>query len=78
MKTLQINTIYDIIILIIDRRQSAMSNEKIIADINSSMAMEGMPLSSEDKARLNTFLTNPSSLEMMIRDLVKKHTIAQN
>lgn len=55
-----------------------MSNEKIIADINSSMAMEGMPLSSEDKARLNTFLTNPSSLEMMIRDLVKKHTIAQN
>lgn len=78
MKTLQINTIYDIIILIIDRRQSAMSNEKIIADINSSMAMEGMPLSSEDKARLNTFLSNPSSLEMMIRDLVKKHTIAQN
>lgn len=78
MKTLQIDTIYDIIILIIDRRQSAMSNEKIIADINSSMAMEGMPLSSEDKARLNTFLTNPSSLEMMIRDLVKKHTIAQN
>ena len=78
MKTLQINTIYDIIKLIIDRRQSAMSNEKIIADINSSMAMEGMPLSSEDKARLNTFLSNPSSLEMMIRDLVKKHTIAQN
>ena len=55
-----------------------MSNEKIIADINSSMAMEGMPLTSEDKERLNAFLTNPSSLEMMIRDLVKKHTVTQN
>lgn len=56
-----------------------MSNEeKIIAEVNSSMAMEGMPLTSEDKARLTAFLTNPSSLERMIKDLVKKHTVTQN
>ena len=53
-----------------------MSNEdKIIADVNSSMTMESMPLTAEDKNRLRCFLSNPDNLENMINDLVKKHTV---
>jgi len=55
-----------------------VSNEdKIIADVNSSMAMEGMPLTVEDKNRLRCFLSNPDNLENMINDLVKKYTVPQ-
>jgi len=45
--------------------------EKIIADVNSSMAMEGMPLTTEDKNRLRIFLSSPDKLENMINELVK-------
>lgn len=55
-----------------------MSNEeKIISEVNSSMAMEGMPLTTEDKNRLRSFLSNPDNLENMINELVKKHTVPQ-
>ena len=53
-----------------------MSNEKkIIAEVNSSMTMEGMPLTTKDKIRIRYFLSNPDSLETMINELVKKHTV---
>ena len=42
--------------------------EKIIADVNSSMAMEDMPL---------TTLSSPDKLENMINELVKKYTVPQ-
>ena len=49
-----------------------MSNEeKIIAEVNSSMTMEGMPLTTEDKIRIRNFLSNPDNLETMINELVK-------
>ena len=51
--------------------------EKIIADVNSSMAMEGMPLTTEDKNRLRIFLSSPDKLENMINELVKKYTAPQ-
>ena len=55
-----------------------MSNEdKIIAEVNSSMTMEGMPLTAEDKNRLRCFLSNPDDLKNMINDLVKKYTVPQ-
>ncbi len=55
-----------------------MSNEeKIIAEVNSSMAMEGMPLTTEDKNRLRYFLSNPDNLENIINELVKKYTAPQ-
>lgn len=49
-------------------------NEKIIAEVDSSMAMEGMPLTDEDKKRLYMFLNDPSSLKQMLSELIKKHT----
>ena len=53
-----------------------MSNEKkIIAEVNSSMTMEGMPLTTEDKIRIRNFLSNPDNLETMINELIKKHTV---
>ena len=53
-----------------------MSNEeKIIAEVNSSMTMDGMPLTTEDKIRIRNFLSNPDSLETMINELVKIHTV---
>ena len=39
------------------------------------MAMEGMPLHTEDKARIRKCLTDPSNLEKVIGTLVEKHTV---
>ena len=50
-------------------------NERIISEVNSSMTMEGLPLTNEDKQRLNVFLNNPSSLDRMVRELLDKHTV---
>lgn len=48
--------------------------EKIISEVNSSMAMEGMPLTDEDRERLYVFLNDPSALQQMLSELIKKHT----
>ena len=53
-----------------------MSNEKkIIAEVNSSLRMDGRPLTTEDKIRIRNFLSNTDNLETMINELVKKHTV---
>ena len=49
--------------------------ESIVREVDSSMAMEGMPLYSEDKERIRKCLIDPSSLEKMVGFLVEKHTI---
>lgn len=51
--------------------------ERIIREVDSSMTMEGMPLTNADKARIRTCLTNPSSVESTMEDLLKKHTLPQ-
>lgn len=48
--------------------------EKIISEVNSSMAMEGMPLTDEDRERLYVYLNDPSTLQQMVSELIKKHT----
>lgn len=50
--------------------------EKVINEVDSSMSMEGMPLSNEDKDRIRICLTNPSELNDIINNLIKKHTVA--
>ena len=50
--------------------------EKVINEVDSSMAMEGMPLSNEDKDRIRICLANPSELNDIISNLIKKHTVA--
>lgn len=49
--------------------------ESIVREVDSSMAMEGMPLCSEDKNRIRKYLENPSNLEKMVGSLVEKHTV---
>lgn len=48
--------------------------EKIISEVDSSMAMEGMPLTDEDRERLYVYLNDPSALQQMLSELIKKHT----
>ncbi len=48
--------------------------EKIIGEINGTMAMEGMPLTIQDKERLRECITGKTSYDEMVRRLVKKHT----
>ena len=49
--------------------------ESIVREVDSSMAMEGMPLYSEDKERIRKCLADLSNLEKMVGTLVEKHTI---
>lgn len=49
--------------------------ESIVREVDSSMAMEGMPLYSEDKDRIRKCLADLGSLEKMVGSLVEKHTI---
>lgn len=49
--------------------------EKIVREVDSSMAMEGMPLTHEDKDRIRKCLSEPSAVEHMISSLLAKHTV---
>lgn len=49
--------------------------ESIVREVDSSMAMEGMPLYTEDKERIRKCLVDFSNLEKMVGSLVEKHTI---
>lgn len=49
--------------------------EKIVREVDSSMTMEGMPLTIEDKDRIRKCLEEPSAVELMISSLLKKHTV---
>ncbi len=50
--------------------------EKIICEVDSSMTMEGLPLTSEDIDRIRMYLTDPSILDQLIQDIIKKYTVA--
>jgi len=49
--------------------------EQIIREVNGTMAMEGMPLTEEDKERLKLCLSDKVSFEEMKNRIVKKHTM---
>ena len=51
--------------------------ESIVREVDSSMAMEGMPLLSEDKERIRKCLTEMDKLEKMVGALVAKHTVSK-
>lgn len=52
--------------------------EKIIGEINGTMAIEGMPLTDQDKERLRECLSGKTSFDDMVKRLVKKHTVIPN
>lgn len=49
--------------------------ERIVKEVDGSMAMEGMPLTVTDKDRIRTCLTNPTDVDGTIRALLAKHTV---
>ena len=49
--------------------------EKIVNEVDSSMTMEGLPLTEEDRERIKLCLANPVIVDQIIRDLLKKHTV---
>ena len=51
--------------------------EKVIDEVNGSMAMEGMPLTKTDKDRIRRCAGNDELVEETIAELVKKHTVVR-
>ncbi len=49
--------------------------ERIINEVDSSMSMEGLPLTNADKERISLCLNNPNALDDIISELLKKHTV---
>jgi len=49
--------------------------ERIIKEVHSSMAMEGLPLTPADQDRIRKCLTDPTCLDSVIRALVAKHSV---
>lgn len=49
--------------------------EQIIKEVNGTMAMEGMPLTEEDKERLKLCLSDKVSFKEMKKRIIKKHTM---
>jgi hypothetical protein len=52
--------------------------EGIINNVNGSMAIEGMPLTRDDRERLRDCLTGKVSFDETVKKLVKKHTVTKN
>ena len=52
--------------------------EKIVIEVDSSMAMEGLSLTEEDKNRIKYCLENPNIVDQLIQDLLQKHTVPAN
>ncbi len=52
-----------------------MSNiEKIINEVNGSMAMEGMPLTDADKERIRLSLISKEQYQKILKELIIKHS----
>lgn len=49
--------------------------ERIVQEVDSSMKMEGMPLTAADKDRIRRCLTDPDCMDSIIRALVAKHMV---
>lgn len=49
--------------------------EKIVREVDCSMAMEGLPLTNEDKDRIRKCLSEPLSVDRIINGLLAKHAV---
>ena len=49
--------------------------EKIIREVNGTMAIEGMPITKADEDRIRNCLRDNDKYEKTLRELVKKHTV---
>ena len=49
------------------------NNQHIIKEIDASMRMEGMPLTPEDKNRINRYLDNQIDIDEAIAEITRKY-----
>ena len=71
---LRFSSFYDIIQV---KKEVAFVSEieRIVQEVHSSMAMEGMPLTLADKDRIRKYLTDPACLDSVIQALIVKHRV---
>jgi hypothetical protein len=48
--------------------------EKLIGEVNGTMAMEGMPLTDDDKNRIRTCLRDEDLYRKTLKELITKHS----
>lgn len=51
--------------------------ETVVHQVEGSMAIEGLPLSEEDKDRIQQIAAAPEQVETIVQKLVKKHSVSQ-
>ncbi|MBO5127416.1 MAG: hypothetical protein J6D10_07580 [Clostridia bacterium] len=49
--------------------------QKIVRAVDSSIRMEGLPLSQDDKKRIETCLSDPKSFDAVLKELIGRHTV---
>ncbi|MCD7771411.1 MAG: hypothetical protein LUH23_04935 [Oscillospiraceae bacterium] len=47
--------------------------DRIIANVNATMSMEGLPLTDEDKERLRLCLSGKKSFEVTVDELISRY-----
>ena len=48
--------------------------DKIVNEVNGSMAIEGMPLTDEDKERIRISLADRKKFQAILNELILKHS----
>jgi len=49
--------------------------ERMIEDVNASMAMEGMPLTEEDKVRMRYCAGDKKKTDQVVAEQIRKHSV---
>lgn len=63
-------------IILEGKRASRLKDiERIIREVDSTMAMEGLPITTEDRNRIRFCLRDDSKFNKTIAELIEKHTV---
>ena len=57
-----------------ERRKRMSDIDKIVNEVNGSMAIEGMPLTDADKKRIRISLSSKEQYKRILRELIIKHS----
>ena len=60
--------------VLIERRKRMSEIDKIVNEVNGSMAIEGMPLTDADKERIRISLSSKEQFQKILRELILKHS----
>lgn len=53
-------------------------NQLIVRQTAGTMALSGMPLTEEDKARILYLCEHPDEMDAMLEELIRKHTVVSD